>query len=222
MRMRRKGNLDARLEACSDVLFRDGLEEKNMKLAARERDFLNFSQIFKNDDPVYLEIGCGKGGFICKKAAAERDKNFLAVEKISNVLIAAAERAKAENLTNVYFLNCAAEVLQKYIPEGKIAGIYLNFSNPLPKEGFKKQRLTHPKFLRIYGELLKDGGKIYQKTDDEGFFEFSLESYAEAGYKVLDVRRDLAADPVAGDIETEHEARFKSAGKKIFYICAQP
>lgn len=222
MRMRRKNNLDERLAACSDVLIRSVAEEKNMLLAAENKEYLDFSALFGNGNPTYLEIGCGKGAFVCGKAAAERERNFIAVEKISNVIVAAAESAKRLRLSNVRFINCAAEVLQKYIPDGSIAGIYLNFSNPLPKEGFKKQRLTHPRFLGIYRKLLAEGGKIYQKTDDENFFSFSLESYAEAGYTVTDARRDLAADPVEGDIVTEHEARFKAEGKKIFYICARP
>ena len=219
--MRKKNNLDTRLLSCGGFLTLADLDEKNMSLAAEVKDYIDFEKVFGNSNPVCLEIGCGKGKFVCEKAAQNPDINFIAIEKISNVLIAAVERAKSENLKNVHFINCAAEVLPKYIPDGKIAKIYLNFSNPLPKEGYKKQRLTHPKFLALYARLLSDGGEIEQKTDDKPFFGFSLESYKLAGYKVLDVREDLAANPVAGDVETEHEAKFKAEGKNIYYIKAQ-
>ena len=219
--MRKKNNLEARLEGCSDILTFADMSDRNMKRAAEKKEYLDFLKIFGNCNPVCLEIGCGKGKFVCEKAAANPDINFIAIEKISNVLIAATERARSENLKNIHFINCAAEVLQKYIPDGKIARIYLNFSNPLPKEGYKKQRLTHPKFLGVYRKLLIDGGEVVQKTDDRPFFEFSKESYKLAGYTITDLREDLAADPVEGDIETEHEAKFKAEGKKIYYIAAK-
>lgn len=221
MRMHRKSRLDERLMSCADIFTAADVTQKNMKIAAEERDFLPLEEIFGNDNPVRLEIGCGKGKFICELAAREKNVNFVACEKISNVLIEAMERAKADGLKNVYFLNCAAEVLARYFAEGSIETVYLNFSNPLPKQGYKKQRLTHPRFLLIYGRLLKDGGKIIQKTDDEDFYRFSLESYKSCGFKILSVCEDLAAEPVEGDVETEHERLFKSRGKKIYRIVAE-
>lgn len=119
------------------------------------------------------------------------------MRKISNVLIEALERVKEEGIKNVYFLNCAAEVLQKYFPESSVDKIYLNFSNPLPKEGYKKQRLTHPRFLEIYKSILKRESEIIQKTDDKPFFEFSLQSFLKAGYNIIEVCEDLAANPVS-------------------------
>ncbi|MDE7330233.1 MAG: tRNA (guanosine(46)-N7)-methyltransferase TrmB, partial [Clostridia bacterium] len=118
-----------------------------------------------------------------------------------------------------YFLNCAAEVLQKYFKDGSVSLIYLNFSNPLPKEGYKKQRLTHPRFLSIYKGLLKKGGKIIQKTDDYGFFLFSLESFNQAGFKITERCEDYKGS--AGDVETEHERKFKEQGKKIYRAIAE-
>lgn len=222
MRMRKKGNLESRLVSCSDLITVADTTEKNMRRAAAIKEYLDMRAVFGNAHKVYLEIGCGKGAFAVGMAKLFPERNFLAVEKISNVLIAAAEKAKEENLKNLHFLNCAAEVLPKYVKDGEIAGIYLNFSNPLPKEGYKKQRLTHPRFLNMYRALLSPDGVVEQKTDDKDFYLFSLESYKEAGYTVLDRREDLAADPLDVDVETEHEARFKAAGKKIFYIKAKP
>lgn len=214
--MHKKGHLEERIAACGDIVTVADLSDKNMKRAALTPEYIPFNEIFGNGNPIFLEIGCGKGKFVIETAKLNPDINFVAVEKISNVLIEALERAKEEGVKNVYFLNCAAEVLQKYFKEGSVSLVYLNFSNPLPKEGYKKQRLTHPRFLRIYGGLLKKGGKIIQKTDDENFFDFSLESYREVGFNIVDECRDLASHPVAGDIETEHEKKFKEMGKPIF------
>ena len=220
MRMHRKSNLDERLLSCADILTVADMTHKNMKEAAAIPQILDLEGIFGNDNPVHLEIGCGKGKFVCEIAKMHPNINFVAVEKISNVLIEALERAKSEGLKNVHFINSAAEVLERYFKEGAIGRIYLNFSNPLPKEGYKKQRLTHPKFLKIYSRLLKSGGEIWQKTDDRGFYEFSLEGYRECGYKISEVCEDLASHPVKGDIETEHEKLFKGRGKNIYRIVA--
>lgn len=220
MRMHKKNHLELRLERCNDILTVFGGEEKDMRLAAESKQYLDFAVLFGNALPVYLEIGCGKGKFIVETAKANPDKNFVACEKISNVIIDACEGALSAGLKNVHFLNCAAEVLEKYFPANSVSGIYLNFSNPLPKEGYKKQRLTHPRFLNIYSRILKDGGEIYQKTDDENFFKFSLESYAAAGYEVS-CCDDLAANPVPGDVATEHQLKFMAQGKKIYRIVAR-
>ncbi len=188
-----------------------------MKRAALTPEYLPFNDIFGNDNPVCLEVGCGKGKFVCEMAAKNPQVNYVACEKISNVLIEALEMAKKEGLENVYFLNCAAEVLEKYFERGSVERVYLNFSNPLPKEGYKKQRLTHPRFLSIYGGLLKKGGQIIQKTDDENFYAFSLESYKEIGFDVVYTCEDYK-NPDEDDTETEHERHFKDMGKRIYRI----
>lgn len=221
MRMHRKCHLDERLSACNKILTVADLSDKNMKRSAEVKEYLDFEKIFKNSNPVQLEIGCGKGKFVVETAKLNPDINFVAVEKISNVIIDACERTVEEGLENVYFLNCAAEVLHKYFRENSVDVIYLNFSNPLPKEGYKKQRLTHTRFLKIYADILKQGGRIIQKTDDKDFYLFSLENYKEAGFEIKEVCEDLKNHPVKGDIETEHEKRFKEMGKPIFRIVAE-
>ncbi len=214
--MHKKSHLEERLAACDSILTVADLTQKNMKLAAQERKLLNYASVFSNSNPVHLEIGCGKGGFVNKMATLHPDVNFLAVEKISNVMIEACESALSLGIKNVHFLICAAEVLPKYIPENSVERIYLNFSNPLPKLGYVKQRLTNPRFLEIYKKLLIPGGEIWQKTDDAAFFDYSLASYEEAGLKILSVCRDLEAHPFEGNVITEHERRFMDKGKKIF------
>lgn len=216
--MHRKPHLDERLAACSQIVTISDLAEKNMKKAAEKKDYLDFAAIFENDNPVCLEIGCGKGGFICELAKREPQLNFIAVEKISNVLIEGAERATAEALANVHFLNCAAEVLPRYIAPACIEKIYLNFSNPLPKKGYAKQRLTHPVFLGIYRALLKPNGIIVQKTDDGDFYAFSLAGFKECGFEVVEECTDLAALADPENIVTEHEKRFTEMGKNIYRL----
>ena len=218
MRMHRKARLDERLLSCGDILTVADMTDKNMKTAAATPAYIDWAEVFKNNNPVRLEIGCGKGKFLCETAKKNEEFNFVAVEKISNVLIEALERAKAEKLKNVHFINCAAEVLEKYFKEGSVDMIYLNFSNPLPKEGYKKQRLTHPKFLAIYSKLLKDGGKIVQKTDDRAFYDFSLESFISSGFEIAEKCEDYIT--ASDDVETEHERLFKERGKKIYRIVA--
>ncbi|MDE6868686.1 MAG: tRNA (guanosine(46)-N7)-methyltransferase TrmB [Clostridia bacterium] len=220
MRMHKKGHLEERLLSCAEILTVCDLSDKNMKSAAKLKDYFDFEKIFKNSNPVHLEIGCGKGKFICGLAKIKPAINFIACEKVSNVIIDACECALRENIKNVHFLNSAAEVLERYFKPKTVETIYLNFSNPLPKEGYKKQRLTHPKFLEIYRTVLKDGGKIIQKTDDKDFYLFSLESYRAAGYKISETCEDYAV-PLADDVETEHERLFKERGKNIYRIVAE-
>lgn len=219
--MHRKSHLDERVAACSEILTVADLTDKNMARAAEVKQYLDFEKIFGNDNPVHLEIGCGKGKFCCELAAENGQINIVAVEKISNVLIEAVERAMAEKVKNLYFLNCAAEVLPRYLKENSIEKIYLNFSNPLPKLGYARQRLTHPKFLESYRRFLKAGGEIVQKTDDYDFYKFSLESYVEAGYKIIETCGDLTALNDPTNIVTEHEKRFVNEGKKIYRIIAK-
>lgn len=219
--MHRKSHLDERLLACGDILTVADLSEKNMKKAADVKEYLPFEKIFPVGCPLELEIGCGKGKFICTLAEREPSTGFIAVEKISNVLIEACEQAKETGVKNVHFLNCAAEVLPKYLPADSVGVIYLNFSNPLPKLGYVKQRLTHPVFLEEYKRFLRKGGKIIQKTDDYGFYRFSVESYLASGYEIEEQTEDLAALNDENNIVTEHEKRFSDMGKKIYRVVAR-
>ena len=221
MRMHRKPHLDERLLSCGNIVTIADLTDKNMNRAKDTKEYLDFDKIFGNFNPVHLEIGCGKGKFVCETAKLNPRINFVACEKISNVIIDACERTVAEDIKNIHFLNCAAEVLEKYLRPRSVEKIYLNFSNPLPKEGYKKQRLTHPRFLEIYRRILKEGGTIVQKTDDRDFYLFSLESYKESGFEIKETCEDLKNHPVEGDVETEHEKLFKSQGKPIFRIVAE-
>lgn len=217
MRMRKKRHLEPRMQACADVLLARGKPCKNLKEAAENYRFLlDYRTVFGNDGPVELEIGCGNGGFLLEKAGREPETNFLAVELCTNVILTAMERTKAAGLKNIRFLNIPAEILECYIPPHSVGVIYLNFSTPLPEKSREKQRLTSSRFLKIYDILLKNGGRIEQKTDSAEFFEYSLARYAEAGFLVTDVTRDLHNSSYAeGNIVTEYEANFAAKGIPI-------
>lgn len=219
--MHKKGHLEERIAALNDLITVADLSDKNMKNAAEQKEYLNFSSVFKNDNPVHLEVGCGKGKFVAEMAILCPQTNFVAVEKISNVLIDAAERVKKEGINNVHFLNCAAEVLPKYFPDDSVERIYLNFSNPLPKKGYIKQRLTHPRFVEIYKKILKSGGEIWQKTDSRELFEFSLQSFKGCGLEITSVCEDLKNNPFEGNVITEHEKMFMDRGLPIYRVVAK-
>lgn len=221
MRMRKKRNFDARMTAREDLLLARGAGGiLNMKEAAETyRALLDFKAVFKNDNPVALEIGCGKGGFVLTLAEKEQNVNFLALEKMSNVILTPLEEVARRGLENVRFLNIRAECLPCYIPENSIDTIYLNFSTPLPKLGYATQRLTHRNFLEVYKKLLKADGKIVQKTDDRDFFEFSLGEYEACGFALENVNYNLHENGnPAGNIITEYESKWVERGLPIHRV----
>ena len=221
MRMRKKRNFEARMDAHSDLLLAQGTNGiLNMKEAAEHfRALIDFQAAFGNDRPVALEIGCGKGGFIMALAEKQPEMNFLALEKMSNVILTPMEAVRKAGIDNVRFLNIRAECIPCYIPEGSLSAIYLNFSTPLPKLGYATQRLTHRNFLEVYKKLLKKGGRIIQKTDDRDFFEFSLEEYKACGLRLENVTYDLHehGNP-EWNIVTEYESKWIERGLPIHRV----
>ncbi len=223
MRMRRKRHLDERLAKCAPVLLaRDYLNADTLQAIQGRSHLLSFRDVFGNDNPVEVELGCGLGGFCIEYARRHPDVNVLAVEKISNVLVAAMERAMQENLPNLRFLNIPAECLQAYLPSGGVRRIHLNFSTPLPKAGYARQRLTHPRFLAIYRDVLASGGEIWQKTDSMHFFEYSLEQLSFAGFRLKNISLDLHNSCyMAENIVTEYEHNFAEKGMPIYRLEAE-
>lgn len=221
MRMRKKRNFDARMEACSDLLLAQGANGiLNMKEAAENyRALIDFEKAFGNGLPVALEIGCGKGGFVIELAQRQPNVNYLALEKMSNVILTPLEEVKKLGIQNIRFLNIRAECLPCYIPEGSLDTIYLNFSTPLPKLGYATQRLTHRNFLERYKKLLKKGGRIVQKTDDRDFFDFSLQEYKDCGFDLENVTYNLheKGNP-EWNIITEYESKWVEKGLPIHRV----
>ena len=222
MRMRKKRHLEPRMEACGELLLVRGRPCPNLKEAAENfRALIDYKAVFGNENPIELEVGCGNGGFILELAQRRPDVNFLAVEICSNVILTAMENCKRVGISNVRFLHIPAEILACYIPKGSVETIYLNFSTPLPETSRERQRLTSSRFLTIYKELLKRGGKIAQKTDSEEFFDYSLNKFRESGFEVGEVTRDLHHSEYADDnIITEYERNFSEKGMPIFRAVA--
>lgn len=221
MRLRYKKNLDERMFACKDY-FLDRTCDGNALIAMQNPEFVDFRRLFGNDNPVCLEIGCGKGRFAIEYALKHPEQNILAVERLSNVIVSGAEKAKELNLTNVKFLVQNAEFLPHFLPDGSVYKVFLNFSCPFPKKTYRNRRLTHVKFLDMYAKLLVDGGVVEQKTDNSDFFDFSLESYAERGWEILFLTRDMYGGDVSDNIATEYERRFVSQGMPINKVVARP
>lgn len=217
MRMRKKKNLEARLEEVKEYILHTECEDKDFEKDVEKRLF-DYEAVFGNSNPVRLEIGCGKGQFICEMAKRNPDVNFIAVEKIKNVIVAACEKAKEEGLTNVKFIAGCAEYLPRFIPENSVELIYLNFSCPFPKAKYARHRLTHRFFLEIYRKLLTEKGEIHQKTDNMHFFEFSLEEYSAAKYTIKNLSLDLHNSGFEGNIVTEYEKRFSDLGQPIYRV----
>ncbi len=217
MRMRRKKHLDERLNSVSDQII--NLWVDTVRFDADEQPiYLDFEALFGNNHPVEMEIGCGKGGFICQLAARHPETNFLAVELYANVLVSACEKAKEMGLNNIRFLSGNAEYLNRFIPPHSINRLYLNFSTPFPKKRQATHRLTHPHFLEMYKRLLTEGASVIQKTDGRVFFQYSLESMSQCGYTLKNVSLDLHADGIEDNIVTEYESRFIAQGLPIYRV----
>ena len=143
------------------------------------------------------------------------------MERVSDVILLAAERIKAEDIKNVKFIIGDARNLKEYFPDSSIARLYLNFSDPWPKKGYAKRRLTHRSFLELYKEILVPNGEIVFKTDNIGLFEFSLEEFTAAGFKLKELTYDLHnSEYNDGNIVTEYEKNFSEKGFKINRVVA--
>ncbi len=177
-----------------------------------------WKDVFGSDRPLYLEVGMGKGRFITDLAVLNPDKNYVGIEKYSSVLLRALEkREQMPQLDNLFFLRMDAEDLPEVFGENEVDGIYLNFSDPWPKDRHAKRRLPSKEFLARYDRILKPEGRVEFKTDNRGLFEFALEQVEEAGWHLDACTFDLHHDEVMvqGNIMTEYEERFSSQGNPI-------
>ena len=205
MRQRKLKNLDTKYEAYGDlIIYEPESVRSGWNIIAVGRD-------------IYIEIGCGKGKFISELAEREPEHFFVAIEGNKSVMLRAMEKVRAKNLENVRFIPELAGDLSEWFATGEAAGIYLNFSDPLPKNYWYKRRLTYRDRLKSYFKVLKDCGTVTFKTDNTGLFEWSLLEIQAADLKILDITRDLHADPEHDDknIETEYEAKYSGFGEKI-------
>ena len=176
-----------------------------------------WKELFGNDHPVYLEIGTGKGKFINRPAMENPDINYVGIEKFSSVLIRALDKLDESQIQNLLFIRGDAELICEYFDEGEVERIYLNFSDPWPKDRHAKRRLPSKEFLRRFAQILTPDGTIEFKTDNRALFDFAVEEVEAGGFKILQITYDLHNDPVMneGNIMTEYEERFSAKGNPI-------
>ena len=210
MRARKRKHGEERLQAASAVLCTD-----------KETVFANAQSPFSVERPLHLEIGCGKGNFACGMTSLHHDVNFYAMERVSDVMVIAAEKAVESAETrpdNLRFIVGDARELPEWFAPHTFDCIYLNFSDPWPKKGYAKRRLTYRAFLEIYKNLLKEGGVLRLKTDNVGLFDFSMEEFAAMGVTLHKYTRDLHnSEWNEGNVLTEYEANFSSQGMPIHF-----
>lgn len=220
MRIRRKKNFNDRFDLVKDYVIVAERDILNQKDAIKDKKYFDFSKIFGNDNPVCLEIGCGKGAFIIELAKRYPNYNFFAVELLDNIVLMAGENAKRENLKNLKFFNCGADYLPRYVKENSIAKIFLNFSPPYPGKSYENRRLTYtPLSLFYYNALINDGA-LYQKTDDVGLFDYSVQKLSFVGFNVEILPEDIS-DIEFINVQTEYETKFRNLGVKINSLIAK-
>lgn len=216
MRMRKKKWAEPELNAC-EFFIKNPCYYKN-----------NWKNFFKNERPLELEVGCGKGNFVSHKGLLNPDVNFLAVDLISNMLAVARRNIvklfsdNNRECKNIALTSYNVDKISEIVGEGDgISRIYINFCNPWPRLKHNKRRLTHPTKLNQYKEILSEGGEIHFKTDSDLLFEDSLEYFKECGFEITYLTRDLHKSDVVGNIVTEHEKMFSDEGIPIKFLIAK-
>lgn len=180
-----------------------------------------WAKLFGNDHPVYIEVGMGKGKFIVEMARQHPENNYIGIEKYSSVLVRALEKMEDFEGNNLVFIRMDAEYICDAFEKDEVSGIYLNFSDPWPKDRHAKRRLTSVQFWNRYDQFLKPEGRVIFKTDNRPLFDFSLEQVEEAGWILENYTFDLHHSPyVQGNIMTEYEERFTAKGNPICRLCA--
>ncbi len=173
--------------------------------------------IFGNENPIHIEIGMGKGKFIHTMAKLHPEINYVGIEKYSSVLLRALQKMEQEELPNLKFLRMDAEDITKVFGAGEVDKIYLNFSDPWPKDRHAKRRLPSREFLARYNVILKQDARLEFKTDNRPLFDFAVEELEPAGWKAEVITYDLHSDEalVEGNVMTEYEEKFSSMGNPI-------
>ena len=181
-----------------------------------------WNTVFDNNNPIYIEVGMGKGRFITDLAIANPNINYIGIEKYSSVLIRAIEKRQEIDIKNLIFIRMDAENICDVFDEEEIARIYLNFSDPWPKDRHAKRRLTSKEFFARYNNILKTDGVVEFKTDNRALFDFSLEQIPEAGWEIVAHTFDLHhSDMNEGNVMTEYEEKFSSMGNPIHKLIAK-
>lgn len=184
-----------------------------------ERDFRGkWRELFGNSHPIHIEIGMGKGKFIYTMARLHPEINYIGIEKYSSVLLRAVQKMEEEELSNLKLIRMDAEEITEVFGDGEVNRIYLNFSDPWPKDRHAKRRLPSRQFLARYDEILEARGQLEFKTDNRELFDFAVEELAPAGWKAHVITYDLHRDAalMEGNVMTEYEEKFSAMGNPIY------
>lgn len=177
----------------------------------------NFNSLFKNDNPICIEIGTGKGKFIKELALLNQNINYIGIEKFDSVIVRALEKVENEDIPNLRFLRIDADIIADVFYK-EIDTIYLNFSDPWPKARHTNRRLTSENFLKKYDSLFKNNKKIIFKTDNRHLFEFSIKSLTDYNYKIDSICLDLYSEDLVDNVSTEYEDKFHNKGFPIYKV----
>lgn len=211
MRQRKVKNEEERLAEHHPYLIEDPKAQKG-----------NWRGVFANGNGIYAELGCGKGKFIMTLAEQNPDRNYIAIEGRGSIILRALEKATEEGLSNIVFVKEYIKDLTEYFAEDELSGIYLNFSDPWPKDRHAKRRLTHSRYLDGYKKVMKDGCCIELKTDNDDMFAFAASEFRGCGMKLLESTEDLHSTELsARNVTTEYEDKFRVEGRKINYCKVQ-
>ncbi|MEI3338737.1 MAG: tRNA (guanosine(46)-N7)-methyltransferase TrmB [Eubacterium sp.] len=198
---------------------RETIAEHKLCILEEQPQAGKWQTIFGNDHPIYIEVGMGKGQFITTLAQQNPEINYIGIEKYSSVLVRALEKIDAMDNppTNIRFIRMDAENICSMFEKDEVSRIYLNFSDPWPKDRHAKRRLTSQEFLKRYDRILKPDGYVEFKTDNKDLFQFSLEQVEPAGWHLDAFTWDLHNDEVLnqGNVMTEYEQKFSSMGNPI-------
>lgn len=196
---------------------REAIVESEFTINNPEEYKGRWKEVFGNENPVRIEIGMGKGKFITTLAIQNPNINYIGIEKYSSVLIRAIEKREELEINNLLFIRMDAESVTDVFGEEEVDKIYLNFSDPWPKDRHAKRRLTSKEFFRRYDKILKKDGLVEFKTDNDMLFDFSLEQVPLAGWEITEYTRDLHNEDKMnqGNVMTEYEERFSAKGNSI-------
>ena len=209
MRIRRKKNTDENLKKFLDFVTVENIGEEFKGTWRKIFDENNLTR------KLFVELGTGKGDFICALAEKNPEINFLGLEMEREVILKAARKIQEKNLKNIRLVLFDINRISEIFAENEIDRIFINFCDPWPKKRHSKRRLTHINFLEMYRKILKPDGEIHFKTDNRDLFDFSLEQFQIAGLKVHDVTFDLHSNEPPENIRTEYENKFSAQGFKI-------
>lgn len=211
MRLRKKPHTLEKLESFSEFVTTEKIDSSRAG---------QWRKLFDNENPLHVELGTGKGDFITQMAEQNPQINFVGLEMEAEVVLKAARKIDEKNLPNVKIIVFNVNNVAEIFAENEIDRLYINFCDPWPKKKHAKRRLTYITFLQMYKKILKPSGEIHFKTDNRALFDFSLEQFELANFKIRDVSYDLHANEPPENVRTEYENRFSAAGIPINRLVA--